>query len=110
MKANHRKLSDGQPRPVDIARVIEALGLLDQDNYVRGWVNSLQQYYFSAGADRIDLSSYAVGNAPKSKATWIDRNAPIPEYKADRWLVSAELHLSDIGGLLTSIYNNSVFS
>lgn len=105
IKENHEKLSDGFRVPVQVARVIEALKYLPQDSYTEDWIEALQKYYFDPSrAERLDLASYACGQKPKTKSTWIDIASPHPKYSGGRYLVSSEAHLDNVKDLVETVY------
>ena len=105
IKENYEKLSDGFRVPVHVPKVIEALKYLDQDSYTEGWIEALQAYYFDPSrAERMDLASYACGQKPKKKSTWIDTASPHAEYSGGRYLVSSEAHLDNVKDLVETVY------
>lgn len=104
----HEKVSSSNVLPVDLARIIEALLLIPDEDSTTQWVNALRRLYFSKdpNKERCDLVMYVCGRKPKIKETWIDASEPHESYKGKRKLTAVELHLSDVAIMLKSIYSN----
>lgn len=106
ISANHQKLSDSAVKPIDLIRVIEALGDYDDDLYQTSWLKSLRDLFHDKGnaAKRYNLSLYVYARAPKRQSTWIPIDAPHSEYTGNRELCSAEFCFPDVTSKISMLY------
>lgn len=108
---NHKKLNDSTVKtPIDLLRVIDALGDYADDKYARDWIRALRKLFFSKNAQRYDLSLYACGQKPQRSLTWIPTTAPHNSYTIRRPLTCVEIHLSDIENLISKTYRYQIKS
>ena len=102
----HRQVSDALLTPVDLPRLIEVLK--DQGSSEGGeWAEALQRLWLGprdASYERCDLVGYVCGQSPVRRASWIPSGAPHRMYSGRRRLEAVEIHLDDIGGLITQVY------
>lgn len=103
----HRQASGKEPRPVDILNLIDILRDYD-DPESQQWKTALQVLYsrnIRTDYERFDLVSYICGTFPKRTTTWMESDAPNPNYTAGRKLESVEIHLHGVDELIREVYN-----
>jgi len=98
----HKKFDDATNTSPEIFRIL--LILRDYgDEESKKWANALRKHRWSK-SEPFHLIFYACGQLPKQKTSWIDKDTPHKNYKSSRQLQSIEVHISDVLGLIESIY------
>ena len=104
----HDKLAAGTRRPSGVRELITLLSDYETAE-AQEWVGKLLELY-SEGfktAKRRDGLVYAVGNSPVRPATrvsWLPANVPHASYTANRRFDAMEFQLSDLEGLVNTLY------
>lgn len=108
IKDNHKKLSTGAKRPVDLLRLIPALQDYDRDRYRDVWIDGIRQFYFDLEDEsqrrRRDLSVYVCAQCPQRGDTWTDKNRPHAKYSGGRDLYCVEIQMADVDSLIAEMY------
>lgn len=108
ISSNHQKLSEPTASPIDLLRMIDALGDYKDDTYQQKWIATLKDFYLADtnSVQRYDLSVYVYSRPPKKQDTWIPKDKPHNEYTGNRGLCSAEFYSPEIVSLIQKIYDN----
>ncbi|WP_147803334.1 hypothetical protein [Alkalicoccus halolimnae] len=102
----HSQISDKNPVPVELIRLLEILRDYDSD-YAKKWSIALSNLYLKKneeGQVRFDLVSYVCGRSPIRKQSWMDSHKPHELYKGKRDLESVEIHVSNVDQLVKKVY------
>lgn len=104
----HGKLAAGPRRPSGIRELITLLSDYETDE-AQTWVARLLELYRDGfkTAKRRDGLAYTVGHFPVKPATrlsWLPADAPHASYKANRRFEAMEFQLSDLKGLVNTLY------
>jgi len=102
----HNQASGKEPRPLDILRLIDILRDYD-DSESQNWIKALRILFnrnIQSDYERCDLVSYICGTAPRRSETWMQKDAPHPNYTVGRRLESVEIHLQEVDKLVRQLY------
>lgn len=107
----HGKLAAGTRRPSGIRELITLLSDYETDA-AQEWVARLLELYREGfkTAKRRDGLAYTVGHSPVKPVTrvsWLPANAPHASYTADRRFDAMEFQLSDLEGLVNTLYRGA---
>ncbi|MFE3897200.1 MULTISPECIES: hypothetical protein [unclassified Priestia] len=103
----HLKLSDHNPLPVELLRILEILNDYDTE-YSKKWRLAISNLFCSLNDneehERIDMVSYVCGQFPKRNDNWIPNDKPHEFYKGERKLLAVEVHLEEVDSLVKTLY------
>ncbi len=110
----HEKVSEDNPRPVDIRQIIDILEDRDDPESAK-WIDPLSQLLLrdsnelrdsSSGYERCDFVCYVCGRSPRlgDRKTWMSTTESHEKYTGERRLEAVETHLNDVDGLVREIY------
>lgn len=102
----HEQAGEGGLKPESIMELIEVLSEKAGPDAAE-WVIALRVLWLNdppAGYQRYDAIHYVCGQPPVRRPSWADSAAPDSRYRGSRHLEVIELHLSDVGSLLSALY------
>jgi hypothetical protein len=102
-----RKVSEANPKPVEILRLIEIMQDYQDADHVQ-WVSRLQRLYFTdlgSRFERCDLISYVCGRPPRRRPTWIPEDRPHDAYEGERAFEAVETYLDGVEALIREVYS-----
>lgn len=107
----HSKLAAGTQRPSGIRELISLLSDYETEA-AQEWVVRLLELYREGfrTAKRHDGLAYAVGHSPvkpRTRVSWLPADAPHASYTIDREFDAMEFQLSDIQGLVNTLYRGT---
>lgn len=102
----HKRFDDATKTSPEIFRILQILRDYDDDESKK-WADALKKHHWSK-KEPLHLVFYVCGKTPVAKISWINKDAPHKNYKSSQNLQSIEVHLSDILGLIESIYGKGV--
>jgi hypothetical protein len=107
-KKAHEQLSDSAQRPPGIRELVDILGDYETTD-AREWRERLRRFSFDLNrkVPRSDMLLYLTGNSPTGRGgrlTWLQADAPAPEYAGGRALEVVEVHLGDPRAFAKAIY------
>jgi len=103
----HKKISQPNPVPVDLRKIVEVLEEDANNPDVQRWISALRRLFRdSSRYERFDYVSYLCGRSPVrgNQTSWMSREKPDQAYIAGRKLEAVETHLTDVDGLVKSLY------
>lgn len=107
VKEAHEKISSAETLPIDLRNVMEVL--CDRnDTESKKWHERLRKLYLQntfQNYERCDMVCYICGDSPKTRDSWMQKDKPHTEYRANRRLEAVEIHLNGVGSFVMDLYD-----